>query len=120
MHDDDSVLREQLQRLAGHFPSDEVAYAALQNRVRAAKRRRAAVAVSTFGAVAPAATAKEVIVILNGAMRKALQSPDVRKLLIERGYDIVGSTPEEFGASIRSDMAKWEKVARDSNIARIN
>ena len=76
--------------------------------------------VSTFGAVAPAATAKEVIVILNGAMRKALQSPDVRKLLIERGYDIVGSTPEEFGASIRSDMAKWEKVARDSNIARIN
>ena len=76
--------------------------------------------VSTFGAVAPAATPKEVIVIINGAMRKALQSPDVRALLIERGYDIVGSTPEEFGASIRSDMAKWEKVVKDSNIARIN
>ena len=76
--------------------------------------------VSTFGAVAPAATPKEIIVIVSSAMRKALQSPEVRKLLIERGYDIIASTPEEFGVSIRSDMAKWEKVVRDSNIARIN
>ena len=76
--------------------------------------------VSTFGSVAPAATAKELIGILNGAMRKTLQSPDVRKLLVERGYDIVGSSPEEFGAGIRNDMAKWEKVVRDANIARIN
>ena len=29
-------------------------------------------------------------------------------------------TPNSSGVSIRSDMAKWEKVARDSNIARIN
>jgi tripartite-type tricarboxylate transporter receptor subunit TctC len=76
--------------------------------------------VSTFGAVAPAATPKEIVAILSGAMRKALQSPDVRKLLSERGYDIIASTPEEFGASIVSDMAKWEKVVRDSGIARIN
>ena len=76
--------------------------------------------VSTFGAVAPAATAKEVILILNGAIRRTLQLPDVRALLIERGYVIVASTPEEFGASIKSDMAKWEKVVKDSNIARIN
>ena len=76
--------------------------------------------VSTFGAVAPAATPKEVIAIVSSAMRKALQSPEVRKLLIERGYDIIASTPEEFGVSIRSDLAKWEKVVRDSRIARIN
>lgn len=76
--------------------------------------------VSTFGSLAPAGTPKEIIGILNGAMRKALQSPDVRKLLIARGYDIIGSSPEEFGASIRSDMAKWEKVVKESKIARIN
>ena len=76
--------------------------------------------VSSFGSVAPAATPKEVIVSLNAAMRKALQMPDVRKLLGERGYDIVGSTPEHYGASIRSEMAKWEKVVRQSNIPRVN
>jgi tripartite-type tricarboxylate transporter receptor subunit TctC len=76
--------------------------------------------VSTFGSVAPAATPKEIIGVLNAAMKKTLQAPDVRKLLVARGYDIVGSSPEEFGASIRSDMAKWEKVVRDSKIARIN
>ncbi len=76
--------------------------------------------VSTFGAVVPAATSKEIIAALANAMQKTLQSPDVRRLLLERGYDIVASTPEEYGASIRSDMAKWEKVARETSIARLN
>jgi tripartite-type tricarboxylate transporter receptor subunit TctC len=76
--------------------------------------------VSTFGSVAPAATPKDLVSFLNAAMIKTLHAPDVRKLLIARGYDIVGSTPEQFGASIRSDIAKWEKVVRDSKIARIN
>ena len=53
-------------------------------------------------------------------MKKTLQMPDVRKLLIARGYDIVGSTPDEYGANIRSEMAKWEKVVRDAKIERIN
>jgi tripartite-type tricarboxylate transporter receptor subunit TctC len=76
--------------------------------------------VSTFGSVAPAATPKEIIAILNAAMKKALQAADVRKLLVARGYDIVASSPEEFGASVRSDMAKWEKVVKQSNIAKIH
>jgi tripartite-type tricarboxylate transporter receptor subunit TctC len=46
--------------------------------------------------------------------------PEVRKLLNARGYDIVGSTPEEYGANIRSEIARWERVAREANIQRIN
>lgn len=76
--------------------------------------------VSTFGSVAPAATPKESVATLNSAMRQALQSADVRKLLVARGYDIVGSSQEEFGVGIRNDMAKWDKVVRDAKIARIN
>jgi tripartite-type tricarboxylate transporter receptor subunit TctC len=53
-------------------------------------------------------------------MRKALQSAELRKLLRARGYDIIGSTPEQFGATIRSDIAKWERVVKESKIARIN
>jgi len=75
---------------------------------------------SYFGSVAPAAVPKEVINVLNGAMRTALQMPDVRRLLAERGYDIVGSTPEQYAASIRSEMVKWENVVKTTNMAPLN
>jgi tripartite-type tricarboxylate transporter receptor subunit TctC len=75
---------------------------------------------SYFGAVAPAAVPREVINVLNGAMRAALQMPDVRRLLAERGYDIVGSTPEQYAANIRSEIVKWENVVKTTNMARLN
>jgi len=40
---------------------------------------------------------------------------DVRRLLVERGYDIVGRTPEEYTANIRSEMAKWERVVKSTS-----
>jgi tripartite-type tricarboxylate transporter receptor subunit TctC len=76
--------------------------------------------VSSFGSVAPAATPRDIINTLNGAMVKVLQMQDVRQRLIERGYDIVGSAPEQFAVNIRSEMAKWDKVVKESGIARIN
>ena len=75
---------------------------------------------SYFGSVAPAAVSREVINVLNGAMRAALQMPGVRRLLAERGYDIVGSTPEEYAANIRSEIVKWENVVKTTNMARLN
>ncbi len=75
---------------------------------------------SYFGAVAPAALPREVITLLNGAIRSTLQTADVRRLLAERGYDIVGSTPEEYAANIRSEMAKWESVVKATNMQRLN
>jgi len=35
-------------------------------------------------------------------------------------YDIAGSTPEEYAANIRSEMAKWENVFRITNMERLN
>ena len=75
---------------------------------------------SYFGSVAPAAVPRDVINVLNGAMRTALQMPDVRRLLAERGYDIVGSTPEQYAANIRSEMVKWENVVKATNMAPLN
>jgi tripartite-type tricarboxylate transporter receptor subunit TctC len=75
---------------------------------------------SYFGSVAPAGVSREQVNALNGALRAALQSPEVRKLLIERGYDIVESTPQEYAANIRSEMAKWENVVRATNMQRLN
>jgi tripartite-type tricarboxylate transporter receptor subunit TctC len=76
--------------------------------------------ISSFGSVVPAATPREIIVALNRAMVRVLQMKEVRQRLIERGYDIVASTPEQWGASIRSDMAKWEKVVKQAGIKRVN
>jgi tripartite-type tricarboxylate transporter receptor subunit TctC len=48
---------------------------------------------------------------------RALQEPDIRKRFVEDGAEPTPSaTPEEFGAFIRSELAKWAKVARDANI----
>jgi hypothetical protein len=46
---DDSVLRDQLQRLGGHGPDEDNAYLCLQQRVRLAKRRRAAAVLGSLG-----------------------------------------------------------------------
>ena len=40
--------------------------------------------------------------------------------LTERGYNIIGSTPEQYADNIRSEMAKWENVVKSTNMARLN
>ena len=40
--------------------------------------------------------------------------PDVVQKLDGLGFEIVGSTPEQFGAYIESEIKKWEKVVRAS------
>ena len=75
---------------------------------------------SYFGSVAPGAAPREIVNALSSAMRTALQASDVQRLLTERGYDIVGSTPEQYAANIRSEMVKWENVVRSTNMTRLN
>ncbi len=69
-----------------------------------------------YGMYAPAATPPEIIGRLHGETRKALGSADVRDSLEKTGNEPVGSTPEEFGAFVRSEMAKWGKVVKAANI----
>ena len=74
-------------------------------------------AVQWYGLMAPANTPKEIVAKLHAAVVRALQEPDIRKRFVEDGAEPTPSaTPEEFGAFIRSELAKWAKVARDANI----
>ena len=66
--------------------------------------------VSTFGSVAPAATPKEAINVLNGAMRKALQMPDVRQLLHRRA-DTTSSAARPRNTAPTS-AAKWHQMGK--------
>jgi len=66
-----------------------------------------------FGYVAPAATPREIVVRLNDEINRAMKQPDVADKMIAAGLIIVAEPPEFFGDMIRSDYAKYGKLARD-------
>lgn len=66
-----------------------------------------------FGFIAPAGTPREIVVLLNKEMNRAVTQPDVREKLNSYGLEIHTESPEYFANVIRRDMEKWGKVARD-------
>ena len=47
---------------------------------------------------------------------KVLGQPDVKEKIVGLGFDIVASTPEQFAAQIKGEVAKWSKVVKDAGI----
>ena len=72
--------------------------------------------VNWFGLVLPAATPREVVARLHSEIVKILLSPDIKERLSAQGADPVGSSPEEFGAFMKSETAKWARVIKEANI----
>jgi len=73
-------------------------------------------AVAWFGLVAPAATPKPVIAKLATETQRILKLPDVRERIAGLGAEVVGNTPDEFNAFIKSELAKWAKVIKDARV----
>jgi tripartite-type tricarboxylate transporter receptor subunit TctC len=67
-----------------------------------------------FGMFAPAGIPREVVKKLNFELVKALHQPDVREKMASQAFDIVGSTPEEMMATLRSDHRNWGRVVRET------
>lgn len=67
-----------------------------------------------YGFVAPANTPKAVIDRLHGEIVRILGLPDVKETLTALGAEVVGSAPDEFAGLIKSEIAKWAKVVRES------
>jgi tripartite-type tricarboxylate transporter receptor subunit TctC len=55
-----------------------------------------------------------VVTRLHGELVKILKQPDVVQKLDGLGFEIVGSSPEQFAAYIKSEIKKWEKVVKAS------
>jgi tripartite-type tricarboxylate transporter receptor subunit TctC len=64
----------------------------------------------------PAGTPREVVVAIRDAATKALTSPDLLERLRIGGNEAVGSTPEEFEARFRTDLAKFAKAVKEAHI----
>jgi tripartite-type tricarboxylate transporter receptor subunit TctC len=71
---------------------------------------------SWLGLLAPAATPREIVRLLNAHVLKALAMPEVQQRLIDNGYEVQGSTPEEFRKLIESDIAMYSTVIREAKI----
>ena len=69
-----------------------------------------------FAIVAPAATPKLLITLLNAEIVKAINAADSRKRIVELGADPIASTPDELNAHVRSETAKWGKVIKAAGI----
>ena len=69
-----------------------------------------------FGLVAPAGTPRDIVQKLNAEVLKILAMPDVRERFLAQGVEPLGSTPEQFGEHIKSQMAKWAQVVRDAGV----
>jgi tripartite-type tricarboxylate transporter receptor subunit TctC len=65
-----------------------------------------------FGVLVPAGTAQPIIDRLNGAIVKGLAASDARQRLGSLGGEVGGDTPEQFGAHIRREAAKWSKLIK--------
>jgi tripartite-type tricarboxylate transporter receptor subunit TctC len=65
-----------------------------------------------WGLVAPAGTPKETVTKLNHAFVTALQSPEARSRFAALMAEPVPSSPEEFGAFMKAELAKYEKVVK--------
>jgi len=64
------------------------------------------------GVLVPAGTPKAVIARLNAEINAVLKEPDVMQKLHALGFDLIGGTPDEFGALIKGESDKWAPVIR--------
>ena len=69
-----------------------------------------------WGAVAPAATPKDVIAKLNAEINRILGTAEVRKLFQSQDVQIAGGSTEVCADYIRSQVALWSKVVREAKI----
>ena len=66
------------------------------------------------GVVMPAGTPAPIVQRLNTELRRVLAHEETRQKLIAQGTEILGSTPEEYAAYLRSELARWSKVVAET------
>lgn len=71
------------------------------------------------GWLAHAATPPEIIAKLNAELVKAARAPDISERMTATGGEALGSTPEEFGRHLATEVSRWRKVVQQANI-RLN
>jgi tripartite-type tricarboxylate transporter receptor subunit TctC len=74
------------------------------------------VALNWWGVLFPTGVPRPIVSKLHADTVKALADPDVKKKFADLGVEAVSSTPEQFSAFIRAEMAKYAKLIKEANI----
>jgi tripartite-type tricarboxylate transporter receptor subunit TctC len=67
-----------------------------------------------FGVMVPKGTPATIVDKLHAVFTQVLKLPDVRERLVIQGFDVIGSTPAEFGAFVRAELQRWSRVVKAS------
>jgi tripartite-type tricarboxylate transporter receptor subunit TctC len=68
------------------------------------------------GLLTTAATPKDVVAKLNTAVVQVLNSPELKERMAAQGADVVGDSPEQFGAFLRDEKVRWAKIVKDAGV----
>ncbi len=71
---------------------------------------------SLVGVFVPVATPATIVGRLNQEMLKALNRSEVKDALLKTGVEAVGTTPEQLGAIVKTEMTKWGNLIKTANI----
>ncbi len=69
-----------------------------------------------FGLLAPAAAPKETVLKIHADVIRVLRDPEVKKRITDLGADVVGNSPQEFGAAMHAESAQWAEIIKAANI----
>ena len=69
-----------------------------------------------FGIFVPAGTPRDIVMAVNSATRKALDSKAVRVVFEQEAMTAVGDSPDEFGAHVKRELARYAEIIRKGNI----
>ena len=69
--------------------------------------------VTWHGIVAPKATPRAIVALLNEKITQQMRAPEFSRQLEQRGFDVIASTPDEFANHLKSELAKWGKVIKE-------
>lgn len=73
-------------------------------------------ATAWWGVFAPTGTPQNIVSRIHTDIVKVLQEPEVHKMLVSSGAQIIGNSPREFAQTLQADVDRWRKVIRAANI----
>lgn len=71
---------------------------------------------SWYGVLGPARTPAGTIARLHAAVVNAVRAPEVREQMGRQGLEPIGSTPAEFAAHLKREVARWARVVKEAGI----
>jgi tripartite-type tricarboxylate transporter receptor subunit TctC len=73
-------------------------------------------ATSWNGMLAPAGTPASIVKRLNDEFNRIIAEPDIKQRMLDNGYEPVGGSPQQFGAHIHAEIAKWAPVVKATGV----